>query len=509
MSFVTDADVWNINSVESVALEYSRYNYNATNFYDESPYRSSDHDPLIVGISTAEAVAVPVDINLLNINDFHGRIDSNTVKFAGTIEQLRAAGGEDNTLFLSAGDNIGASLFASSSQLDQPTIDVLNALGLQTSAVGNHEFDQGIDDLTGRVADAADWDYLGANVYLKGTTEPALDEYELLDVDGVSVAVIGVITEETPTLVSPDGIATLDFGDPVEAVNRVAAELSDGDPANGEADVIIAEYHDGAGAGTPDGSTLEAEVADGGAFADIVTGTAASVDAIFTGHTHKQYVWDAPVPGVDGATRPIVQTGSYGENIGQIELTYDPATDSVVSYEARNVPRTTATNEELIATYPRVAEVKTIVDTAVAQAAVIGNQPVGDLTADITRAFTNGGAEDRAAESTLGNLIADALLESLSDETVGGAEIGVVNPGGIRADLLTGADGVITYADANAVLPFLNNLWTTTLTGAQVKVMLEQQWQRDAFRQRAEPPVPEPRTVEERQLHLRRDPTRG
>ncbi|WP_167042494.1 ExeM/NucH family extracellular endonuclease [Salinibacterium sp. ZJ454] len=470
---VTGVDVWNINSGESIALEYSRHNYNVTNFYEPNAYRSSDHDPVVVGIATAGA---PVDINLLNLNDFHGRIDANTVKVAGTIELLRAAGGEDNTLLLSAGDNIGASLFASASQLDQPTIDVLNALGLHASAVGNHEFDQGLADLTGRVDDAADWTHLGANVYVKGTTDPALEEYVILEVDGVSVGVIGAVTKETGSLVSPGGIASIEFGDPVAAVNRVAAQLTDGDASNGEADVIVAEYHEGAGTG----ATLDEAVAAGGAFAEIVTDTAASVDAIFTGHTHRQYVWDAPIPGVDGATRPIVQTGSYGENIGQIQLTYDADTDSVVSYQAGNVARTTTADGDLVAAYPRVAEVQTIVDAALAAATIKGNEPVGSVTADISRAFTATGGEDRGAESTLGNLIADALLESLSDQTLGGAEIGVVNPGGIRADLLKGDDGVITFAEANAVLPFLNNLWTTTLTGEQVKVMLEQQWQRTA-----------------------------
>jgi 5'-nucleotidase len=474
---ITGADVWNINSGESIALEYSRYNYNATNFYAADQYRSSDHDPIVVGMGLGAGAKT---INLLNINDFHGRIDSNTVKFAGTIEKLRAAAGEQNTLFLSAGDNIGASLFASASAGDLPTIDVLNALGLKTSAVGNHEFDKGFSDLTGRVKDAADFRYLGANVYTKGTTTPALPEYATFTVDGLKVAVVGAVTQETPTLVSPGGVSTLDFGDPVAAVNRVAAKLTDGDTANGEADVIVAEYHEGAGFGTPDGATLDKEVAAGGAFADIVTKTSAKVSAIFTGHTHKQYAWDAPVPGVAGATRPIVQTGSYGENIGQITLSVDGDTRKVTGHTAANVARTTDADDALVAAYPRVAEVKTIVDKALADAAVIGNQKIGSVTADITTAYIGGARDDRMSESTLGNLVADSLVSTLSSPELGGAEIGVVNPGGLRAELLKGADGSVTYAQANAVLPFVNNLWTTSLTGAQFKQALEQQWQTNA-----------------------------
>ena len=470
---VTGTDIWNINSVESIAFEYSRYNYNATDYYAADPYRSSDHDPILVGMDLTPAEAEVTDLNLLNINDFHGRIDANTVNFAGTVEQLKAAAPEGSSLFLSAGDNIGASLFASSVQQDQPTIDVLNALGLRASAVGNHEFDGGFADLTDRVVPASDFEYLGANVYLKGTTTPALPEYTVLDVNGVQVAVIGAVTEETGTLVSPGGIATLEFGDPVEAVNRVAERLE----AEGLADVIIAEYHEGAGSGTPDGATLEEEIAGGGAFAEIVTETSALVDAIYTGHTHKQYAWDAPVPGVDGKTRPVVQTGSYGEFIGQIELQYNAGTDEVLSYTAGNVARTTVPAAELAASYPAVAEVQRIVEAALAFAAEVGNQPIGSVTADITTAFAGTSRDDRGNESTLGNLVADSLLSSLGSPERGGAEIGVVNPGGLRAELYYGEDGVITYAEANAVLPFVNNLWTTTLTGAQLKSVLEEQWQ--------------------------------
>ena len=479
---VNAVDVWNINSVESVALEYSRYNNNVTDFYVADAYRSSDHDPVVLGLNVATPTSV--QLNLLNINDFHGRIDANTVKFAGTVEQLRAEYGDANSLFLSDGDNIGASLFASASQSDTPTIDVLNALDLAASGVGNHEFDQGFADLTGRVADAADFDYLGANVYNVGTETPAMQEYALLDVAGITVGVIGAVTEETPALVSPNGIATLSFGDPVAAVNRVASQLTDGDPANGEADVLIAEYHEGAGAGIPDGGTLEQELAAGGAFASIVNDTSAAVDAIFTGHTHKQYAWDAQVPGAaDGVTRPVLQTGNYGENIGQVVLSYDIASGDTTTVTNRNVARSTAPDADLVAVYPRAAEVQAITNAALAEAAIQGNVPVGSITADITRACVGGVApcaENRMAPSSMGSLVANSLRESLADPAIGGAEIGIVNPGGMRADLSRAPDGVVTYAEANAVLPFLNNLWTTSLTGAQFKTVLEQQWQTNA-----------------------------
>ncbi|MDP5226671.1 MULTISPECIES: ExeM/NucH family extracellular endonuclease [Arthrobacter] len=483
-TMVNGADIWNINSVEPISREYSRWNYNVTDFYEANQFRNSDHDPVIVGINT-KPKETSTTLNFLGVNDFHGRIDSNTVNVAGTLEKLRAAAAPGATAFVSAGDNIGASLFASSVAKDQPTIDVLNALGLTASAVGNHEFDGGWADLRDRVAAGganAKFPYLGANVYKKGTQEPVLPEYTVLDLNGVKVAVIGAVTQEVPTLVTPAGIADLDFGNPVDAVNCVAAKIKAGKLA----DVIVAEYHEGAGAGTPDGATLQQELAAGGAFAKIVNQTSSDVNAIFTGHTHKEYAWDAPVPGQDGKTRPVVQTGSYGENIGQIELTVDLNTKQVSAYSARNVARTKDAAAGLIAAYPRVKEVDGIVRKALADAAVVGGQAIGTVTRDVTTAFTKDPAtgnpvrDDRASESTLGNLVADSLVASLKDPTLGGAEIGVVNPGGLRNELYYGTDGTITYAQANAVLPFVNNLWTTSLTGAQLKTMLEQQWQSNA-----------------------------
>ncbi|MDQ0850637.1 5'-nucleotidase [Arthrobacter sp. B3I9] len=302
---VTGADIWNINSAESVALEYSRYNNNVTDYYAANPFRASDHDPVVVGLNLNADPAIPasVELNFLGINDFHGRIDSNTVFFAGTIEKLRAAAAPGATAFLSAGDNIGASLFASAVAKDQPTIDVLNALELRTSAVGNHEFDGGWADLRDHIfvgGSNAKFPYLGANVYKKGTTEPVLPEYTVLDMNGIKVAVIGTVTQEVPSLVTPAGIADLEFGDPVAAINRVAAKLK----AEKLADVIIVENHDGAGSGTPEGSTLEQEVAAGGPFAKMVTEVTPDVAAIFNGHTHKQYSWDARGPGRSGQDPP-------------------------------------------------------------------------------------------------------------------------------------------------------------------------------------------------------------
>ncbi len=439
-----------------------------------------------LAIAPAQAAPDETTIALLNFNDFHGRIDTNTTKFATTIEAERATYGDANTLLLSAGDNIGASLFASATQADQPTIDVLNALDLKVSAVGNHEFDKGFADLTGRVINGgtnAKWDYLGANVYLKGTTTPALPEYSIQTVGGVKVGVIGVVTQEAPTLVSPAGVSTLDFGDEVAAINRVANQLKDGNAANGEADVVVAEIHDGATVSAP--STLDDAKAATSTFAAIVNNTSANVSVIFNGHTHMTYAWTDPTH----SNRPIVQAASYGTNLGEVVLTVDNTSKLVTGATASVLTRAASVN----LTYPRVAAVDSIVTSALSYAATVGNQPIGEISADITTAFTGGSyvggvwtattRDDRTKESTMGTLVANALLSTLSDTDRGGAEIGITNPGGLRAELRyakSGAeatDGIVTYAEANSVLPFVNNLWTITLTGAQLKQVLEEQWQ--------------------------------
>ena len=301
------------------------------------------------------AVAAPIDVDpdttavvsLLHFNDFHGRLDkATTVQFAGTIERLRADY-PSSTVLLSGGDNIGASNFTSASQQDEPTLEVLNALEVDAAAVGNHEFDRGVDDLTGRVDALADFPYLSANVTRDGA--PIGPAFETFEIDGITVAVVGAVTQQTPSLVDGSGIVGLEFGDPVAAVNAVAAELSDGDAANGEADVVVAEIHDGSQLTLPANApqseqeaTFAPDAAAGGAFGDMVNGLSADVDVIFNGHTHRTYSWLAPVPGVEGATRPIVQSNEYSNLVGQVVLAVDRESGDVSVETLTNHARTTA-----------------------------------------------------------------------------------------------------------------------------------------------------------------------
>ncbi|MET0449456.1 MAG: ExeM/NucH family extracellular endonuclease [Aeromicrobium sp.] len=449
---VTGTDVWTINSPE-----WSDRGYAFGAAEAGTPYRSSDHDPVKVGISSA---ATPVAIDIVSINDFHGRIEAATpaagaATLGGMVDAYEAA--NPNTLFVSAGDSIGASTFTSFIQQDQPTIDALNSIGLDVSAFGNHEFYKGQEDVNDRVIPESDFPYLGANIYSTATGEPAYQEYSLHEVGGVTVGFIGAITEDMPELVSPAGIEGLEFRDIVTEVDRVAAQLSDGDTANGEADVLVLLVHEGAATGDIASST------DDSAFGEIATGVSGDVDAIISAHTHQLYNHQVPIDGTD-RTRPVIQSAQYGEQFGHLALSVDPETGDLLSITSEVKP--------LFGAYDPDPAVAQIVADAKAVAAELGSVKVGDLTADFRRAKqTAAGTENRGGESTLGNFVADVQLWATE---ANGSQVALMNPGGLRADM---ASGELTYAEAAAVQPFANTLVTVDLTGAQLKSVLEEQWQ--------------------------------
>ncbi|MGV9193808.1 choice-of-anchor I family protein [Microbacterium sp. MC2] len=407
------------------------------------------------------------DIQVLTINDFHGRIEQNlgngeagAASIAGAVDAFEAA--NPNTLFVSAGDNIGASTFTSFIQQDAPTIDALVAAGLDLGAVGNHEFDAGFADLTDRVLPRyGDLAYgLGANVYRAGTDTPALPEYTVETVDGVRIAFIGTVTEATASMVSPDGIADIEFGDQLEAANRVAAQIADDDLA----DVTILLTHEGSA-----GDSCTDIAADPTTYGELIRGASAEIDAIVSGHTHQNYACE-----VDG--RPVIQALEYGKALGTLDISVDATTNELVSITGGVVPLVV----DGAAVYADAPEVAEIVADAVAVAEVEGAVEVGAISGDILRGGTPAGS-DRGVESALGNLVADVYLWATSNDAYAGtpAEIGIMNPGGLRADLVYGTDGTVTYRDVANVQPFANSLVTVTLTGAQLKAVLEEQWQPD------------------------------
>ena len=437
---------------------------------------------LLIPQAASAADADITDIQIVGINDFHGRIEGGggVAGAAGLVGAVRQFESENpNTLFVSSGDNIGASTFTSFIQHDEPTMQALAMGGLSVSAVGNHEFDQGFDDLTGRVRSfyqqySEDPEYgadltLGANVYKKGTTEPALKPYTIREVDGVKIGFIGTITAETKTLVSPAGIADIDFGDQVEAANRVADEIDD------QVDVTVLLTHSGAAVGGDDAATCDTIANEQTEYGDLVRDASPKIDAILSGHTHM----------LDHCVindRPVVQTGSYGENLSKLDIQVDTATKQLVGLESEVVP---LVDEEGNPAFPIAEDIQSVVDDAVAYAEEQGNEPVGKISADILRGGEVPG-DDRGVESSMGNLVADMYLWATTDYAKYGgepADIAFMNPGGLRDDLLFASsdagegDGVVTYAEAAAVQPFANTITTSQLTGADIEEILEEQWQ--------------------------------
>ncbi|WP_246190671.1 bifunctional metallophosphatase/5'-nucleotidase [Agromyces agglutinans] len=422
---------------------------------------------------TPAFAADEVTINLVTVNDFHGRIKQDgtaagAARLSTAVEDIRTA--NPNTIFAAAGDLIGASTFESFILDDEPTIEALNEAGLEVSAAGNHEFDQGWADLEGRVQGLADWEYIAANVFHRGTDDTALAESWTKDVDGVTVGFVGAVTEELPSLVSPSGIAELEVRGIVDSVNAAADRLT----ANG-ADVVVLLVHEGAAT-----TSIASATDPNTAFGRIVGGVDADVDAIVSGHTHLAYNHV-----IDG--RPVISSGQYGEKFSNMTIVFDKDTDAIVSMQnvtvntSTPVPNTNPTQYTYYAAPDPV--VTDLLAPYLAEADVLGAQPLGTATTPLTRGVqlavdANGNplpgttAELRGAESTLGNFVADVQYWKANQD--GQVDIAFMNPGGLRANIDAGE---VTYREAANVQPFANSLFTQTLTGAQVKQVLEEQWQ--------------------------------
>ncbi|MET0459533.1 MAG: 5'-nucleotidase C-terminal domain-containing protein, partial [Ilumatobacteraceae bacterium] len=455
---------------------------------------------LVASSSPTSAQVPPTEtIQVLGINDFHGRIQSSTIEggaavLAGAVAELQAA--HPDTVFAAAGDLIGASTFESFVQQDKPTIDALNAAGLDVSAVGNHEFDQGFGDLVNRVMapydpvtnprGGAEWAYLGANVRNTADGTAALPESWIQDFGDIRVGFVGAVTDHLPELVSPAGIAGLTIEEPVVAANRTADRLKDEG-----ADVIILLVHEGAAT-----TALSSATDPTSDFGEIVTGANENIDAIISGHTHLAYNHPVPVQawvdeGRPVTTRPVVSAGQYGYNLNQLLFEVDPVSGDVRSVSQnllpliRTVPAVPPTTPvSYVPNYTPDPAVAAIVAAAVAQSAVAGAREIGQIAGPFNRATVNPTtpAENRGGESTLGNLVAEVQRWATEAPTSGGAQIAFMNPGGLRQDMAgkpatPAYPTAVTFQQAAVVQPFANTLVNMQLTGAQLKTVLEQQWQ--------------------------------
>jgi 5'-nucleotidase len=426
--------------------------------------------------------AAPVELRILAINDFHGYLrpppggititdpEDKTKKItvpaggaehmATLVGQLRE--GHKNTTFVAAGDLIGASPFLSAMFHDEPTIEALSMMGLDISSVGNHEFDEGKDELLRMQKGGchpvdkcqgphpftgAKFRYLAASTIVKDTGKTVFPAYEIREFDGIPVAFIGLTLRGTPQIISPSVAAGLEFRDEADTVNALIPELK----ARG-VEAIVVLIHEG---GLPTGDYNECPGISG-PIVDIVKKFDHAVDVVVSGHTHRAYVCE-----IDG--RLVTSGDKYGTLVTAVDLKLDPVTRDVISATANNsIVRS--------ATLAKNAEQTALIESYDRLAAPIADRPAGSVTATLSRVPNNAG------ESPLGDIIADAQLAATSSEAKGGAVIAFTNPGGVRADVTRRDDGAVTYGDLFASQPFRNQLVTITLTGKQIKDMLEQQW---------------------------------
>ncbi|MFH9723260.1 bifunctional metallophosphatase/5'-nucleotidase [Streptomyces sp. NPDC017254] len=443
-----------------------------------------------------------VDVQLLSFNDLHGNLEApagssgqvTRVKEDGTTEKIDAGGveylathlrqareGNRYSVTAAAGDLIGASPLLSGLFHDEPTIGALNKLDLDVTSVGNHEFDEGAVELArmqnggchptagcfvqGKKFKGADFPYLAANVTKEKTGKPLLDPYFIWEKNGVRIGFIGVTLEGTPNIVTAEGVKGLAFGDEVETINKYTKILERKGVKS-----IVALIHEG---GSPASSSYNYNCdspgpGDGisGPITEIAKNVSPQVDALVTGHTHQAYVCTVPDP--SGKPRLVTSASSYGKLYTDTTLTYDRRTKDIVRTAVASA------NHVVTRDVPKAADMTKLIQDWNALAAPIANRPQGWIAADIN------GRGSTAYEKPLGDVIADAQLEGLAPADKGGAQLALMNPGGIRSDLVhkaSGAegDGVVTYGESFTVQPFTNMMNVVDLSGANLIAALKQQ----------------------------------
>ncbi len=474
-----------------------------------------------------------MNIQLLSFNDFHGNLDPpggssganivdhaidpatgkpiDVTKVAGGAAYLatnlaQARKGHRNSLTVAAGDLIGGSPLLSAAFHDEPSIESLNKLGLDVTAVGNHEFDEGYKELQrmangGCIDDGpegannqnscalhafkgADFDYLAANVKYAGTDETILPAYSIQKVHGAKIGFIGMTLEDTPSIVTASGVAGLEFTDEVMTANALVPVLK-----RKGVEAIVVLIHEG---GSPErekwtdpatGTTYDVnptfdytcgEGPNGGKLAPtspiipIASGLHPEIDMVVSGHTHQPYVCTVTDPA--GRPRLLTSASSFGRLFTETNLLYNRHTRDIVR---RSVHGSQVQVSRDVTPDPVLAALIQLYKDEVAE---IASEIVGHVTTNVTR------TQNPAGESQLGDLIADAQLADPSVVTGGQVPvIAFMNPGGIRSDLTfanspySEAPGDITYEEAFTVQPFNNFLVSMNLTGQQIYDLLAQQ----------------------------------
>ncbi|SMO73348.1 bifunctional metallophosphatase/5'-nucleotidase [Melghirimyces algeriensis] len=395
-----------------------------------------------------------VQLQLLGVNDFHGQLNvAQTIGDgkAGRADYLAAhlkkrKAQNKNTWMVHAGDMVGASAPVSALLQDEPTIELLNRLHFDVGTVGNHEFDEGVQEMLRLIHggkhestgyfEGADFPYTVANVVWKDSGKPVLPPHKIKKVRGIPVGFIGIATTDTPNIVTPKAVKDVSFTDAAQAVNREVKKL---EKKGVQAIVVLA--HEGA---FQDRHTEEIS----GPIADITRKMDDEVDVVISGHSHSRLNGT-----IDG--KLLVQSYSYGTAFSDIDLTLDRRTGDIIQKKAKIV----TTWHEGIQPDPKI---RSMVQKYEKQVAPIINRKIGEADQTLIR------NPSPAGESALGNLIADAQRWKTK------TDFAFMNPGGIRANI---EEGTVTWGDLYTVQPFNNDLVTMTLTGKQIKRLLNQQWQ--------------------------------
>ena len=422
----------------------------------------------------------PVPVKIIAFNDFHGNLKtpSGGIRIpdpadAGKTITVPAGGAEylatwvaslkaknPNNVVVSAGDLIGASPLLSALFHDEPTIEAMNLLGLEINAVGNHEFDEGKDELlrmqnggchpvdgcqAGQFGGAR-FKFLAANVQ-DSSGKTLFPAYEIKYFNGIPVAFIGMTLKDTPSIVTPSGVAGLTFKAEAETVNALVPQLQ-----QQGIQAIAVVLHEG---GLQSGGYNDCNGISG-AVVDIVKQLDKAVDLVISGHTHQAYNCN-----ING--KLVTSAGQYGTLLSEIDLKLSPQTHDVIEAKAANLIVKTDV--------ARDAGQTSLINKFVALVSPLENRVVGSASALLSR------TPNSAGESALGDIIADSQLAATADGKFAAAQIAFMNPGGIRAEITPAADGKVTYGQLFTVQPFGNSLVTMTLKGSEIKTLLEQQWQ--------------------------------
>jgi 5'-nucleotidase len=438
-----------------------------------------------------QAAQPPIEVQILAINDFHGNIETppqpvSITQADGTVLKARLGGaaqlasaleqarqGHPYSITVAAGDLIGASPLASAYFLDEPTIDAMSLLGLSLASVGNHEFDKGSAELvrmqqggcekhTTRVPcrlepfAGARFQYLAANVQ-RGDGATLFPATAIKQVGPIKIGFIGETLQGTGSIVSPAGVAGLHFADEAATANALVPKLK----AAG-ADTIVLLIHQGGG--VPD--SFEEQGCNGiaGDILPILDKLDPAITTVVSGHTHQAYACTLQR---GGAARLLTSAGRYGILYTDLRLSFDPVSRRMIGERAVNVPVTGAVGSD--------SQVAALVARYVIASKPAAERVVGHLEAPATKSEENG-------ESPVADLIADAQLAATKGSNRGNADLSFLNSGGVRTDLVPRADGSVTYGQIFALEPFGNTLVVRTLTGAQLKSLLEHQFDAQGLR---------------------------